>query len=107
MGENPRKLAVEGGKSFWSLVPFTMQIAMIIIGGFDNVFQVSASSSAAKVPSATEIESLDLKRTALKPGQVTAGVIWFERSAHARELSLRVSVTDLVFDFPLFFDQRK
>jgi short-chain fatty acids transporter len=28
------KLAIEGGKSFWVLVPFTMQMAMIIIGGY-------------------------------------------------------------------------
>ena len=28
------KLAVAGGKSFWSLVPFTMQMVMIIIGGY-------------------------------------------------------------------------
>src|SRR5579883_260061 len=34
MGERPAKLAIEGGKSFWSLVPFTMQMVMIIIGGF-------------------------------------------------------------------------
>ena len=34
MGESPKKLAIEGGKSFWSLVPFTMQMAMIIIGGY-------------------------------------------------------------------------
>jgi short-chain fatty acids transporter len=34
MGESPAKLAMEGGKSFWSLVPFTMQMVMIIIGGY-------------------------------------------------------------------------
>ncbi len=34
LGESPSKLAIEGGKSFWSLVPFTMQMAMIIIGGY-------------------------------------------------------------------------
>ncbi len=34
IGESPAKLAVEGGKSFWALIPFTMQMAMIIIGGF-------------------------------------------------------------------------
>ena len=28
------KLAIAGGKSFWSLVPFTMQMVMIIIGGY-------------------------------------------------------------------------
>jgi len=34
LGESPSKLAVEGGKSFWSLVAFTMQMVMIIIGGY-------------------------------------------------------------------------
>jgi len=34
IGESPSKLTVEGGKSFWSLVPFTMQMAMIVITGF-------------------------------------------------------------------------
>ena len=34
IGENPAKLAAGGGKSFWSLVPFTMQMVMIIIGGY-------------------------------------------------------------------------
>src|SRR6202163_1980682 len=30
--ESPAKLAVQGGKNFWTLVPFTMQMVMIIIG---------------------------------------------------------------------------
>ena len=34
IGESPAKLAVEGGKSFWALIPFTMQMALIIIGGY-------------------------------------------------------------------------
>ena len=34
IGESPAKLAIEGGKSFWILIPFTMQMAMIIIGGY-------------------------------------------------------------------------
>lgn len=34
IGESPSKLAVEGGKSFWILIPFTMQMALIIIGGY-------------------------------------------------------------------------
>ena len=34
LGESPAKLAMAGGKSFWSLVPFTMQMVMIIIGGY-------------------------------------------------------------------------
>ena len=34
IGQPPARLASEGGKSFWALVPFTMQMAMVIIGGF-------------------------------------------------------------------------
>ncbi len=34
IGESPDKLAIEGGKSFWVLIPFTMQMALIIIGGY-------------------------------------------------------------------------
>src|ERR1700722_9918496 len=30
----PANLAVQGGKNFWTLVPFTMQMVMIIIGGY-------------------------------------------------------------------------
>jgi short-chain fatty acids transporter len=33
-GESPLHVAIEGGKGFWSLVPFTMQMVMIIIGGY-------------------------------------------------------------------------
>jgi short-chain fatty acids transporter len=34
LGQPPGKLAIEGGKNFWTLVPFTMQMVMIIIGGY-------------------------------------------------------------------------
>jgi short-chain fatty acids transporter len=34
IGESPAKLVFEGGKSFWILIPFTMQMALIIIGGY-------------------------------------------------------------------------
>jgi short-chain fatty acids transporter len=32
--QGPAKLAIQGGKNFWTLVPFTMQMVMIIIGGY-------------------------------------------------------------------------
>src|SRR5438270_172435 len=34
LGEHPSRLAIQGGRSFWALVPFTMQMVMIIIGGY-------------------------------------------------------------------------
>src|SRR6266481_2651263 len=33
-GESPVQLGLEAGKNFWTLVPFTMQMVMIIIGGY-------------------------------------------------------------------------
>src|SRR5215472_14739451 len=32
--QSPVNLAVQGGKNFWALVPFTMQMVMVIIGGY-------------------------------------------------------------------------
>ena len=32
--QSPGQLAIQGGKNFWTLVPFTMQMVMIIIGGY-------------------------------------------------------------------------
>jgi hypothetical protein len=69
--------------------------------------QTSDSNHAAMVPSAAELRSLALKHTKLASGQKTAGVMWFDRDANARELSLRVPVGDLVFDFPLSFEQKR
>jgi short-chain fatty acids transporter len=34
LGESPGELATQGGKAFWQLVPFTMQMVRIIIGGY-------------------------------------------------------------------------
>lgn len=33
-GESPLNLAIQGGKGFWSLIVFTLQMVMIIIGGY-------------------------------------------------------------------------
>jgi hypothetical protein len=51
--------------------------------------------------------ALSLKPARLQPGQRTIGEVWFEREGNARELSLRVPVGDLIFDFPLSFDQKR
>jgi short-chain fatty acids transporter len=32
--QSAAKLAIQGGRNFWALVPFTMQMVMIIIGGY-------------------------------------------------------------------------
>jgi len=53
------------------------------------------------------VQSLSLKTKNLAPGQKTAGVLWFTRDAGAHELSIRLSVGNLVFDFPFSFEQKK
>jgi hypothetical protein len=57
-------------------------------------------------------ESIDVQSVALRPasipaGQINAGVMWFDRNSNAQELSLRVPVADMVFDFPFSFGQKK
>lgn len=34
MGRSPKDIAVDFGKSFWTLIPFTMQMAFVVIGGY-------------------------------------------------------------------------
>ncbi len=54
-----------------------------------------------------DVESLSLRPTTIRTGQVTAGVMWFDRDSDARELSVRVPAGDMVFDFSFSFEQKK
>lgn len=56
---------------------------------------------------AVDIGAIALKPVSLAAGETTAGVMWFERDPSAREVSLRVPVGDLVFDFAFAFEQNK
>jgi hypothetical protein len=53
-----------------------------------------------------DIESIALKPVVVKAQQNTAGVMWFARDERANELSLRVPVGGVVFDFALAFQDR-
>src|ERR1035438_9754308 len=33
-GENASTLAIQAGRNFWTLVPFTMQMVMVLVGGY-------------------------------------------------------------------------
>ena len=48
-GESPSKLAIEGGKSFWALIPFTMQMVMVIVGGYVVSASPPVRAAIAKV----------------------------------------------------------
>ena len=78
-------------------------------GAADYLSQRYVLTSIKKPPvpeDSSDPLALALKAGSLAPQQKTAGVIWFARDANARELSLRVPVGDLVFDFPLSFEQK-
>jgi hypothetical protein len=68
---------------------------------------VASNKRDETATSAAELGSLALKHSNLASGQKTTGVLWFQRDANARELSLRVPVGGLVFDFPLSFNTKK
>ncbi len=61
-GVDPRRLVLEGGKNFWALVPFTMQMIMVIVGG-----HVVASTPA--------VHSL-IQRLACVPRSPRGAVAW-------------------------------
>ncbi len=73
----------------------------------EQAVPASAKSHDDSAVAASELKAMALKQTNLSAGQKTTGVIWFQRDTNARELSLRVPVGDLVFDFPLSFNQKK
>jgi hypothetical protein len=50
------------------------------------------------------VRAAALKAVNLVAGQKTSGEVWYVRDAKARELSLRISVGDQVFDFPFSFE---
>jgi hypothetical protein len=53
------------------------------------------------------VHDIVLKPGNLPSGQITAGVMWFERDANAHELSVRVPVGDLVFEFPFSLSTKR
>jgi hypothetical protein len=73
----------------------------------EQTVPASATSHDDSAAAAAELKAMALKQTSLSAGQKTTGVIWFQRDSNARELSLRVPVGDLIFDFPLSFNQKK
>jgi len=50
------------------------------------------------------VRAVALKAANLAPSEKAAGELWFARDARAHELSLRISVGDVVFDFPFSFE---
>jgi hypothetical protein len=69
--------------------------------------EIAAKNQAALVDLTREINALSLREGTLKPGEKTAGAVWFDRDAKSSQLLLRVPVDGLVFEFPLSFNHEK
>ena len=67
----------------------------------------SARPAAFERTETVDVDAIALKYATVEPNQKTAGVMWFARDAGARELSMRVPVGDMVFDFSFAFEQKK
>lgn len=68
---------------------------------------VSARPGAFEKTESVDVEAIALKYSTVAQGQNTAGVMWFARDAGAHEMSMRVPVGDMVFDFSFAFEQKK
>lgn len=66
----------------------------------------SARPAVFQRTESVDIQSIALKPVAIKPQQNTAGIMWFTRDDRANELSLRVPVGGVVYDFAFAFDER-
>jgi hypothetical protein len=73
----------------------------------EHLSAATPKNRASAYADSAVIKALALKSGTLATRQKTAGVVWFERDANARELSLRIPVGDVIFDFPLSFEQKK
>jgi len=81
-------------------------------GRFTSLSDVSYRTSTVQdftAPSAetASAHTMALKDVNLASGKKTAGTLWYARDANAHELSLRLSIGDLIFDFPFSFEQKK
>jgi hypothetical protein len=73
----------------------------------EHLSAATPKNRASAYADPANIKALALRAGSLATQQKTAGVVWFERDANARELSLRIPVGDVIFDFPLSFEQKK
>jgi len=97
IGEKPANLAMEGGKSFWNLVPFTMQMVFIIIGGFVVATTPAVCWLIRKVSGITESPRLAIALIAffaLVTSLISWGFSLIFSGLLVREMSRRVKGMD-------------
>jgi short-chain fatty acids transporter len=91
------KLAIQGGKSFWALVPFTMQMVMIIIGGYvvaSTPIVYSAIRALAGIPKNPRAAVALVALFSMLTSLISWGLSLIFSGLFVRELSQRVKGMD-------------
>src|SRR3984893_6643105 len=97
IGRSPTEISVDFGKSFWNLVPFTMQMAFVVIGGY--IVAVSAPlrrviDVLARFPKAPKVAVSYGACLAIVASLISWGFSMIFAGILMREISKRVSGVD-------------
>src|SRR2546423_293963 len=95
IGVTPLKLTTEFGNGFWSLVNFTMQMALVIIGGFVVASSppiARATSWLASIPKAARGAGAFTAAFALLPSLISWGLTLIFHGLLRRRVSLGIRV---------------
>jgi len=95
--QSPGNLAIQGGKSFWALVPFTMQMVMIIVGGYvvaSTPLAYRAIRWLAAIPKTPKSAVATVALFSMLTSLISWGLSLVFSGLLVRELSLRVKGMD-------------
>jgi short-chain fatty acids transporter len=97
MGRTPSQISVDFGKSFWNLIPFTMQMAFVVIGGY--IVAVSAPvrkviDALARFPKTPKVAVAYVALLAMVASLLSWGFSMIFAGILMREISKRVEGID-------------
>ena len=97
MGRTPSQISVDFGQSFWNLIPFTMQMAFVVIGGY--IVAVSAPvrkviDALARFPKTPKVAVAYVALLAMVASLLSWGFSMIFAGILMREISKRVNGID-------------
>jgi len=95
--QRPARLAIQGGKNFWTLVPFTMQMVMIIIGGYvvaSTPLVYRAIRALAEIPKTPKSAVAMIALLSMLTSLISWGLSLIFSGLFVRELAHRVKGMD-------------
>ena len=97
LNQRAAKLAIQGGKNFWTLVPFTMQMVMIIVGGYvvaSTPLVYRAIRALAGIPKTPKTAVAMVALFSMLTSLISWGLSLIFSGLFVRELSQRVKGLD-------------